>query len=214
MHPIRVTVVVLALLLIPLAPAASAEDQLRPPSSRRDSKPLIRVHPDRYFPKLLSDTRQTWYSKHLVVMGETSIQTLPKPKIQFVFRFLWLRTFHHPMAICVTKYSDGKTTLSAKELSGQGGYEPGHLIKEVHVDWTKKEFEQLQSKLNKVKFFDQISVNQSNTGADGAQWIFEVNDFGRYHFVDRSCPTGPDRDLGIFLLKAASVLPTNKSDIY
>ena len=43
------------------------------------------------------------------------------------YRFLWLRTFHKPIAVRVWS-ADSRYYLVVKELSGQGGYEPGRII--------------------------------------------------------------------------------------
>jgi len=147
-------------------------------------------------------------------MGEKSLQTLPKPTMKFVSRFLWLRSFHRPISIRVTKYEDGKTTSSAKQLSGRGGFEPGHLVKDTVVDWTEKQFQKFQQELNSAKFYNQKSEDESISGYDGAQWIFEANNSGQYHFVDRWSPNSELRYLGIYLLESASLLPSTKSDIY
>lgn len=210
MHPIQLHLTLLALLLVASPSLAHEQRKLSQQKQNRIAKVFDAAN-RKYFPNILSAFAQAWYANALLAMGEESLQTLPKPTIKFVFRFLWLRSFHHPITIRITKYGDGKTTLTAKELSGRGGW---HLIKDVEVVWTEEQFQQLQQKLSSAKFYNQKSVDTSVSGFDGAQWIFETNDSGRYHIVDRWSPKDELRDLGIYLLKSGSLLPQENSDIY
>ena len=69
--------------------------------------------------------RDGWYGRHLTAMGERAL--CPSASATS-YRFLWLRTFHHPVAIRVDRTDTG-SFLTAHELSGAGGYKPGSLIR-------------------------------------------------------------------------------------
>ncbi|HZS04476.1 MAG TPA: hypothetical protein VFD58_06540 [Blastocatellia bacterium] len=72
-----------------------------------------------------------WYSEHLKAMAEPSLLTLSGVQIE-CYRFLWLRSFHHPVAVRIWREGNDRFIV-AKELDGAGGYEPGRLvINQVH----------------------------------------------------------------------------------
>ena len=87
-----------------------------------------------YFPKLsfgssstLDELKQTWYSSQLRALQEPSLLTLVKSPSSECYRFLWLRTFNHPIAIRLEPMSDGTSVLTTKVASGDGGFHPGVL---------------------------------------------------------------------------------------
>lgn len=144
-----------------------------------------------YFPRQISEFCQRWYGGQLSAMGEARIYKLAKPDGRFVFRFIWLRTFHHPICVRIEHSKDGKTVLYGKELNGAGGYEPGILITDRKIELTAQQYEGLKRKLASVNFVQLATEEKDRGGNDGAQWIFELNDNGRYHVIDRWCPDGP-----------------------
>ncbi len=76
------------------------------------------------FPSEIRSSKQRWYSKHLTAMKEAPIYNLPPASDKFVFRLLWLRSFHHPVCVRVEKNGESPAALFGKELSGAGGYAP------------------------------------------------------------------------------------------
>jgi hypothetical protein len=64
--------------------------------------------------------RNHWYSQQLEAMAEPVLKPGGDSK---VYRFAWLRSFHHPVAIRVVD-GDAHCTLHAIELDGAGGYAP------------------------------------------------------------------------------------------
>jgi len=73
----------------------------------------------------LDSFRNEWYSKHLKAMDESSLNSMAET--DETYRFLWLRTFDHPIAIRIWR-KDEERNIVFKELDGAGGYEPGKLI--------------------------------------------------------------------------------------
>jgi hypothetical protein len=85
--------------------------------------------PAQFFPKssLGTDAREDsfksrWYSSHLRALNEPSLLELAKKKEVESYRFLWLRSFHHPVAIRLEIKGDGSSVLITKISSGAGGY--------------------------------------------------------------------------------------------
>lgn len=70
-----------------------------------------------YFPK----GAENWYPKHLAAMKEPSLFEQSTKKLVQQYRFLWLRTFHKPIAVRIRKDSEG-ITLRVVRLSGAGSY--------------------------------------------------------------------------------------------
>src|ERR1022692_1355040 len=94
-----------------------------------------------YFPKQSLDDRgdefrSKWYSRQLHALKEPSLLTQSKNPNSEAYRFLWLRTFHHPVAIRVVLRPDGTGVLTTKVASGAGGYSPGVLKEENSRDLT------------------------------------------------------------------------------
>lgn len=87
-----------------------------------------------YFPKNafsgnLRDDRfvSDWYSRNLMALKEPSLFEKQKTLTNVSYRFVWLRTFHHPVAIRLDLKADGTGILTTKVASGAGGYNPGVL---------------------------------------------------------------------------------------
>ena len=133
-----------------------------------------------------------WYSKHLSAMDEPSISCGSPGE---VYRFTWLRTFHHPVAVRITNHGT-RVILQAIELDGAGGYEPGKVLRRTQKTLSVKEFENLTSAFSQAKF-DLIPTDEKRDGLDGAEWIVETSSNDIYHLVVRWSPnSGPIREIG------------------
>jgi hypothetical protein len=105
----------LCILLLVVGSASFAQSRYFPPDSLA-SNPKIE--------KLIYD----WYSKQFKAMKEPSLWELSRTQSSPSYRFIWLRSFHHPMVLRVDINADGSSLLTTKIGSGNGGYKPGHLI--------------------------------------------------------------------------------------
>jgi hypothetical protein len=150
-----------------------------------------------YFPPTLDATKTEWYSKHLEAMVEPPLWN---QKEGSGFRFLWLRTFHHPVAIRV-QHLGSSTLLHAIELDGNGGDLPGGKLRHRDMALTAGQWAQLQAQVERAGFWKLTAV-QSNMGLDGSQWIVEGYRKSHYHIVDRWTPKDGDfRKLGLLFLR-------------
>lgn len=135
--------------------------------------------------------RNAWYSKHLRAMAEPVL--VPRSG-QKNYRFLWLRTFHHPVAVRVTN-SDGMSQLIAVELDGAGGYEPGKEARRISRELTGAEMSSLEQELDEQNFW-RLPSQEEVFGLDGSRWIIEAC-AKECHVIDRWTPNeGPARVLG------------------
>jgi hypothetical protein len=104
-------------------------------------------------------------------------------------------------------------TLTAVELAGTGGQAPGEVIKRIDRALLPAEQDKLLARLNGVEF-GEIGKDQNRFGMDGAQWILEGAEDGRYHVVDRWSPgPGPYRDICLVFLGLAG-LAIPKAEMY
>lgn len=176
----------------------------------------------RYFPeKTFGDDPRLdrfvsgWYSGQLTALKEPSLLELSKALPAESYRFLWLRTFHHPVAIRVDVQADGSATLTTKIASGAGGYKPGNLIVNTFRALTKDEAKKLIAQVNDSGFWQLPSYERNGGGADGSEWIIEAAAHGKYHLVSEWTPEkGPIFDLGTTFLFGLAKIDIPKNEIY
>ena len=155
-----------------------------------------------------------WYSGQLAALQEPSLWELSKTQQTQSYRFLWLRTFHHPVAIRVDVNADGTSQLTTKMASGAGGYAPGKLIKNSTVTLNKEQTDWFLGKIEQYKFWQLPSV-QETMGNDGAQWIVEGIKDRAYHVVDRWTPKDGDlRAIGLVFINDLAKLKIAPAELY
>lgn len=153
-----------------------------------------------------------WYGKHLKAMTEESL--LDAADEAEIYRFLWLRTFHHPVFVKVVRHRN-EIKLFTKELDGAGGYEPGKVLRSDEITLKHEDFCRFLNLLEKADYWN-LGAENNDSGVDGSQWILEGVKKGRYHLVDRWTPeTGKYREACLFLLKLSGVDTDRlKGDLY
>ena len=160
-----------------------------------------------------------WYSRQLKGLEEPSLWTLSQiDKHAVVYRFLWLRAFHHPVAIRVIVAPDGTGELITKVGGGVGGYAPGPLIENQMKKLSTIEVKYLLDQINGAHFWElPTKEKKKNTyiEIDGAQWILEGIQDGNYHIVDRWSPKKDAyRALCWFFVSKLARLRIPKDQIY
>jgi hypothetical protein len=100
------------------------------------------------------------------------------------YRFLWLRTFHNPVAVRVFRRGDSYG-LEAVILDGSGGYDPGHVSRRVTKALSRDQWRTVRLRLEEMQLWQMPTHASEIAGHDGSQWIVEGRRDGRYHFVDR-----------------------------
>lgn len=122
-----------------------------------------------------------WYSEHLKALDEPVLSDSLPTK---VFRFTWLRTFDNPIVIGIENNKDS-IILYWKVCDGEGGYEPGKIIENKRKKLTKKEWSKVVTSINSINFWNIPTMKNEMNGEDGAQWLLEGKELGKYHIVDR-----------------------------
>ena len=147
--------------------------------------------------QVLSDFEAGWFSGHLAAAGQSS---LVDDRQADTVRFLWLRSFHHPVVVRIDGVNADESVLTAIELSGAGGYDPGKIARRMSRRLSSKESSDFRDLLAKSGLFAQRPQDCS-LGLDGAEWVFERQDRGHYTFLHQWTPQhGPVHDVGNFLL--------------
>jgi hypothetical protein len=128
---------------------------------------------------------RVWYVKHLKASKELPL-TINYVEGSERYRFIWLRTFDQPIIIRIEMH-DGKASLTAKVLSGKGGYEPGTIIEEISRNVSPEEWKSFKSLLVEADYWN-ITNSEFGAGLDGAQWVMESISEQGYYLVDLFCP--------------------------
>jgi hypothetical protein len=141
------------------------------------------------------DSTTAFSRTHLGAMKEPSLRELAEnDRTATVYRFLWLPTFHNPVAVRFVKSDEG-AVLHAVRLSGKGGYEPEKIVERKSVKLGRAPWERIVNHLDKAKFWTLPSSKPPPFGeinTDGDMLIVEGVKDGKYHVVRRHSPTGGD----------------------
>lgn len=164
------------------------------------------VAQEAYFPKDFEQFKSDWYTKQLKALKEPSLVALAATHKGESYRFLWLRTFHHPIAVRIDVNSDGTSQLTEKMTSGAGGYDPGQLVLDKTSTLTKEQTDAFLSTVRNSNLW-KMPTTQKPEGLDGAQWVIELTKDGVYHVVDRWSPRGgPVRRTGMMMVHTLAKL--------
>jgi hypothetical protein len=137
--------------------------------------------PAKTFPERVDGFVSDWYGKHLGAMREPSLWA-SAVRGETAWRFLYLRTWGKPIAIRVM--SDGH--LFATRLSGSGGYDPGTIDQHRERFLAKSDLVRIESALVAMSF--DTTETEGDMGNDGAQWVIERANAGKYRLVERWSP--------------------------
>jgi len=180
-------------------------------SEKSNAYKTYKVHSDLYFPiKSLSSLTDDWsvnYSINIIQEIDlalfvnnwysSQLRALNEPilhkdySVDNSYRFTWLRTFHHPIAVRIDN-KKGQILLTWKECDGAGGYEQGKIIDDKQKILSENEWKEFQRMISKIDFWDMPTTFDEIPGIDGSQWILEGIKAEKYHVVDRWTPRGSD----------------------
>ncbi len=141
----------------------------------------------------ISEFESEWYSKHLSAMGEPSLS--PAKKEVTTYRFLILPTWGHPVSVRA-ELSGELFKLTSCRLDGQGGYDPGKVAERHEVTLSKADTAKLSKLLDVLKMFER-PTEDTESGMDGDQWIFEGVSGGKYHILNIWCAVEDTKKRGL-----------------
>jgi hypothetical protein len=185
---------------------------------------LVTCAQDQFFPKKsfgadpqLDRFITDWYSNELKILEEPSLLQLSKTPSAESYRFLWLRTFHHPIAIRLELRNDGIGILSTKVATGSSGFpqKGAHPLENISRPLTREQTQSFLERINRVGFWTVQKESEDQGGEDGAEWIIEGVKQGNYRVVRRWSPTeGPVHELGLTFVFGLAQMRIPKDDIY
>ena len=142
-----------------------------------------------------------WYVRQWRAAEEPSLLLQSQdPKSLRSERFTWLRTFHAPVFVRLDWLADGQVRMTATELTGAGGYDPGVVARRVERLLSREERADLDRAKRTLKPFRQFSLTCWG-GLDGSQWMLEASESGKHVFIDLWSPEeGPVRAYALKLL--------------
>lgn len=120
-------------------------------------------------------------------------------------RFLWLRTFHPPVAVRV-EHTPDDTRLVAVQLDGRGGHAPGLPARRAELPLNHEEWVSLKGTVERTGFWQLATRDRSLFGVDGAIWLIEIVEPGRRRVVER-WGGGALAPLGMRLLALSTLDP-------
>ena len=163
----------------------------------------------------LDAAKAKWYSEQLTALQEPSLFEAKQDSTVQSYRFLWLRSFHHPVAIRVLIYADGSGVVVTKMADGSGGNKPGKLILNKTEPLSPDAAKIFTQRIHQLNYWTLPMRDTNPSGTDGAQWVIEGIDHGTYHLVDRWSPNdGPVRKLGLYFLHDLSGSYLKNEEVY
>jgi hypothetical protein len=145
----------------------------------------------------------SWYSSQLEAMNELPLAALFNEDESY--RFLWLRSFHQPVAIHVWR-TGAQHFMVVKRLNGHGGYAPGTVDFYSVRSLSENDWDSFMLHLEHSQYWS-MPTEDDRMWNDGAQWIMEGYREGRYHVVDRQSPdAGAYREACMYLLRRSGLL--------
>jgi hypothetical protein len=139
-----------------------------------------------FFPMELA---QTYFAPYLRKMEEPSLYAMRNDTNLTVYRFLYLRSFHDPISIRVQPQGE-HAIIKIARLKGPRLPEAKKLP-DMTLSTNKAIITNLAKILEESGFWRAPS-GEEPMGVDGAFWVLEALDRGRYHVMDR---WSPDEDL-------------------
>lgn len=141
-----------------------------------------------YYGEEKGDVITKWYDSQLAALNEPPI--FDATGSDEIYRFTWLRTWGHPIAVRLTLSGDSAMLLW-KRTDGAGGYYPGQLTEEGATRLTAEQVRTFRKSIADLDFWD-MPTQVLCSGRDGAHWILEARTSGNYHITDRWTPRKRD----------------------
>jgi hypothetical protein len=160
--------------------------------------------------------KNRWYSGNLKALQEPALYPMAKDKSVECYRFLWLRSFNHPISVRIYRQGkDHQWILKLKIAGGAAGFHPHSLMEEETMHLRDANVQGFLSQIESLGFWKAPNPINDQTGTDGSQWIIEGVKGGNYHIVDRWSPkSGIARELGWQLVFDLGGLEVPKQEIY
>jgi len=151
---------------------------------------------------IIGEVEREWYPRQWAAASEPSLYEAAQCNAlpDFVLRFSYIPSFDPSVFIRVQSDGDG-LKLTASEMTGAGGYDPGEVGRTKEVRLSEKQAFELREMLDAQALFEE-KPDICQAGLDGSSWIFELVDKDGYRMVKRWSPEdGAAHNLGILLIE-------------
>lgn len=130
-----------------------------------------------------------------------------------VFRFLWLRSFHVPILIRLEN-SNHACMLKVKVARYNDSVQQFISFKETTKKIGVRQWNTFKRLLSGIDFWSMVSQDYHEQAADGAIWLLEASDKGRYKVVERQGHVYPQYTNCLKYLLGLTDLHLPENDIY
>ena len=183
--------------------------------------------PDFYFPAqtfpadtLLERDFVEWYARTLSAMREPSLAARTNRDVE-VYRFLWLRSFHPPVAVRLWRHNN-EYCITVKQLEDTDRHVDGkfdtskNLVVNTTRSLTGDEWTTFKHLLARARFWDSPAFDDAPLANDGAFWMLEGAGHGRHHFINRQSPqSGAYYETCVYLLRRSGInIGEAESELY
>ncbi len=162
----------------------------------------------------LSDFRLSWYAAQLRAMHEPSLLDLAKDKSVLAYRFVWLRTFHHPIAVsksAATRW-DRPTSLGRDDRRrGLQSRSDTQIRKPVKCATTRSM--RFQALLHAIDYWS-MPTQDSDECDSTALVDFRRSRDGQYHVVTRWSPRNRSLPCKLLVFTKLSKIKVEPEEIY
>jgi len=149
---------------------------------------FVKYFPPHTFTGRGADFQLYWYSRDMYLLGEKPLWP-PASSDERVFRFTYLSAFTGPTVVTLTLQAGGTGNIAIKQLNPTSA---GKLPLDETAVVSQNGITEFLARLDQAHFWD-MPVESSFRGLDGAEWILEGVQDGKYHMVTRWC-AGDDKD--------------------
>jgi hypothetical protein len=149
---------------------------------------FVNYFPPKTFTSPAADFQIAWYSRDMYQLGETPLWP-PNADNEKTYRFTYLAAFSGPKAITLRVLSDGSAELKMTVLDESHDRMKSDQTSIVPQD----QVSEFLKRLDRVRFWEMVTESP-HRGFDGAEWIMESVQDGRYHIAVRWCPNVYDKN--------------------
>jgi hypothetical protein len=180
-------------------------------SCKKEDKPIEYTR-DKYFQSFSQFVENNDFNAISYIFEDSKpVANFDSTELTEGYRFFWLRTFHNPVLITIVAEGEGGQ-LNIRVTDGEGGYDPGRLIRNENISLKKDQMEILRKVIHNNPFWEDAPANQ--LGLDGAEWYIEVKQLNKHYKGRQWSPDeGKIRTVGLYMLELSG-LEIKKNEIY
>lgn len=165
----------------PSAPVYDVARRMLATLEMKNAALLVDYFPPDTFPGSAGDSQVRWYSSDLYALGEKPLRP-ESPNGGSKYRMTVIPAFSGPRTAVLTILPDGTGQITVKVLGRDGQLE---VNKTETVSLGR--VAEMTKQLHGIKFWE-LPTEVRRWGNDGAEYILEGAQGGRYHVVVRWCP--------------------------